>query len=55
MIVGWAQNIAVSSRIANDVLLLDRPTGRATYDDFTWSERQAMFDLFLRPWEMERD
>ena len=32
----------------NTVSLLERPVGEATSDDLTWSERQVMFDLFLK-------
>ena len=32
----------------NDVYLFDRPSDGALYSDFTWDDRQVMFDLFLR-------
>ena len=39
----------------NDVTLLEKPRGRVTDDDFTWYERQVMFDLFLRSKEVGWD
>ena len=39
----------------NDVYLQDRPRTGTLHDDFTWDERQVIFDIFLRVKEMEWD
>ena len=39
----------------NDVSLLDRPVDVGMQEDFTWADRQVMFDLVLRRHEMVWD
>ena len=39
----------------NDVSLLDRPSGTPAFEDFTWGDRHAMFQLFLNSREVVWD